>query len=407
MSSGDDRPLAGIRVVDLTSVVMGPYASQMLGDFGADVIKVEAPEGDSTRRTGPATEPGMAAIFLGVNRNKRSIVLDLKTPEGREALARLIATADVFMHSIRPQKLKALGLDPDEVLARHPRLVFAGLHGFAIRGPYGGRPAYDDIIQGMSGIADLMRRQTGEARYFPTIAADKTSGLMASNAILAALMKRALTGKGGFVEIPMFETMVAFNMVEHLYGRHFDPALTGAGYPRVLAPWRRPYRTSDGAICMMPYTDAHWRLFFTEAGEPDLAADPRFASIATRTTHIEALYETAGRIVATRTTDAWLEACDRLEIPAAPVLGLDELPDDPHLRAIDFFAAQSDPGLGGVRFPAMPVSFDHQPAPIAVPPRLGEHTREILAELGYAGAALDRFCPNPKGAEAPATRNAP
>ncbi|MFD0666221.1 CaiB/BaiF CoA transferase family protein [Ramlibacter sp. MAHUQ-53] len=374
-------PLAGIRVVDASVVVMGPYASQWLADLGAEVIKVEAPEGDSTRHTGPALEPGMSAIFLGVNRSKRSVAIDLKTPGGQQALATLIASADVFMHSMRPQKLAAVGLDPQALRARHPRLVYAGLHGFAQDGPYGGRPAYDDIIQGMSGSAALMKAQGGVARYLPTIAADKTSGLVAAMSILAALVRRGQTGEGSFVEVPMFETMVAFNLVEHLYGQHFEPPRGTTGYPRVMSEWRRPYQTLDGHVCLMPYTDTHWRRFFEGAGRPDCAADERFASMAARTRNIEALYELTGRIVAERPSAHWLALCDRLEIPAAPVNELADLKDDPHLRATGFFEEMPSAG-GTLRFTGVPVRFDGRRPPVGLPPHLGEHTREALAEAG-------------------------
>ncbi|MEW6125169.1 MAG: CoA transferase [Pseudomonadota bacterium] len=382
-------PLSGIRVLDLTAVVMGPYAGQMLGDLGADVIKVEPPEGDSTRQTGPAAEGGMAALFLGVNRNKRSIVLNLKRPEARAALLALVDGADVFMHSMRPQKLAALGITPEALLARNPRLVYAGLHGFGIDGPYGGRPAYDDTVQGMSGLAAITQAQTGEARYFPTIAADKTSGLFAVNGIMAALLRRERTGQGGFVEIPMFESMVAFNLVEHFYGHHFDPPRGGLGYPRVLAEWRRPYRTLDGHICMMPYTNQHWRAFFAEVGQPELADDPRFADIAARTRNIEALYEVAGRHMAERTTAAWVEASARLQIPSAPMASLDEVVADEHLRATGFFATREDPAMGTLRFPGVPLKFDGARPDIALPPRLGEHTRAVLAEAGLSPDEID------------------
>jgi crotonobetainyl-CoA:carnitine CoA-transferase CaiB-like acyl-CoA transferase len=376
-------PLEGVRVLDLSSVVLGPYASQNLADYGADVIKIEAPEGDSTRNTGPGPEAGMAAIFLGVNRGKRSVVLDLKKAPAREALLRLVDTADVLMHSIRPQKLKALGLDPDTLMARNPRLVYAGLHGFGEDGPYGGMPAYDDIVQGMSGCADLMDRQAGYPQYFPTIAADKTCGLVATHAILAALFARERTGQGSYVEVPMFEAMAAFNLVEHFYGHHFDPPLAGTGYPRILAAHRKPYRTTDGFVCMMPYTDAHWRKFFIEAGRPDAAADPRFANIAERTRHIAALYELAAECIATRSTAWWLEACERLEIPAAPMNRLDDLENDRHMQATGFFRAIDDAKMGRVRFPGPPVRIDRQPLPVRMAPRLGEHTGEVLAEIGF------------------------
>ena len=385
------QPLQGIKVIDLTTVLFGPLASQILADYGAEVIKIEAPEGDSTRYTGPAAEPGMAAIFFGANRSKRSVVLDLKQAAAREALWTLADGADVFMHSMRPQKLAALGIAPGTLTTRNPRLVYAGLHGFADGGPYSGRPAYDDVIQGMSGLASLMQHQSGESRYLPTVAADKTCALTAAHAILAALFARERSGRGAFVEIPMFESMVAFNLVEHLYGQHFEPPLAEAGYPRVLAPWRRPYRTSDGHVCMMPYTDQHWRRFFTEVGAPALAGDPRFAGIANRTRHIGELLETAGGFIAAHTTAHWVAACERLEIPAAPVARLDELVADPHLVHTDFFRMLTDPSMGLVRFPGVPVKFDGQRQPITMPPRLGEHTRAVLTEAGLAPAAIDRL----------------
>ncbi|SPA54497.1 CaiB/BaiF CoA transferase family protein [Cupriavidus taiwanensis] len=402
-------PLAGIRVVDLSTVVMGPYASQWLADLGADVLKVEPPEGDSTRRTGPAAEPGMAAIFLGVNRGKRSVVLDLKQPAAQAALARVLDRADVLMHSMRPQKLAALGLDPDTVRARHPDLVFVSLLGFAEDGPYGGRPAYDDIIQGLSGNAALMAAQTGDSRYFPTIAADKTSGLVVALSVCAALAGRARrqagggSGHGTLVEVPMFESMVAFNLVEHFYGRHFDPPRGPSGYPRVLAPLRRPYRSADGHVCMMPYTDAHWRDFFHAAGRPELAADARFADIAARTEHIETLYELTGEIVQAHSTAHWVGLCERLQIPVARINTLDDLPQDPHLAATGFFETADDPAMGKLRFPGAPVRFDGQRAPLAVPPRLGEHTHAVLAEAGLGTEQIAQLQQSGAARCAPAT----
>jgi len=382
-------PLNGIRLLDLSTVVFGPYASQMLADYGADVIKIEAPEGDSTRKTGPTTEPGMSAIFLGVNRGKRSVVLDLKTAPAREALLKLVDTADVLMHSIRPQKLAAIGLDPETLRARNPRLIYVGLHGFAEDGPYGGMPAYDDIIQGMSGSAALMERQTGTPQYFPTIAGDKTCGLVAGQAILAALFQRERTGKGAYVEVPMFESMVAFNLVEHFYGQHFEPPLADAGYPRVLNRWRRPYQTMDGFICAMPYTDLHWQRFFTEAGRPDLAGDERFMNITTRTRHIEALYAIAADVIASRKTADWLDTFGRLEIPAAHMRRLEELGQDEHLRQTGFFQTVDDPRMGRLVFPGVPVKFDGARPPVRMAPRLGEHTAEVLAEIGLAPARTE------------------
>jgi hypothetical protein len=382
------RPLQGIRVLDLSSVIFGPLASQILADYGAEVIKIEPPEGDSTRQTGPFKEPGMSAIFLGANHSKKSVVLDLKQPAAQTALQALIAKADVLMHSMRPQKLAALGLTPELLRERHPRLVFANLLGF-LEGPYQGRPAYDDVIQGMSGMADLMARQTGEARYLPTIAADKTCAHVAAHAILAALMQRERSGEGCVVDIPMFESMVHFNLVEHFYGQHFEPPLAPAGYPRVLAPWRRPYKTTDGYVAMMPYTDTHWRKFFEAVNQPAHARDPRFKDMAARTQHIAELLEIVSHIVAPHKTAYWLNLCEQLEIPAAPVSRLEDLPHDPHLQAIGFFETLHDPHMGELRFTGTPVRFNGQRQAVGMPPRLGEHTRSQLQATGLSDTDIN------------------
>lgn len=384
-----EPPLAGIRVVDLSTVVFGPFAGQTLADYGAEVIKVEHPGGESTRYTGPAAEPGMAAIFMGANRGKKSLALDLKRPEAREALLALIDTADVFMHSMRPQKLAALGLDADRLLARRPGLVYAHLVGFASDGPYAGQPAYDDIVQGLSGNADLMRRVGGEPAYFPMVAADKVSSLVAVHGIMAALLRRGRDGRGGLVEIPMFESCVAFNLVEHWFGATWASAPGPMGYPRTLARWRRPLATRDGHVCLLPYTDAQWARFFAECGAPDLARDPRFADIGARTANVEALYETLGGFVAARRTAEWLDVCRRLEIPAAPVNRLEDLPDDPHLKQTGFFTTDADDTPGGLRMPGFPVTFEGRRRRLRRAPRLGEHTRSTLAFAGLTPAAVD------------------
>ncbi|HLK83375.1 MAG TPA: CoA transferase [Xanthobacteraceae bacterium] len=388
-----DRPagaLAGVRIVDLTTVVLGPYATQMLGDLGADIIKVEGPDGDTTRHTGPRRSPGMASLFLGANRNKRSIALDLKAPAARDVLKRLIDSADVFVHNIRPQKLARLGFGPDVLMARRPRLIYAAIHGWRQDGPYGGRPAYDDIIQGFVGVAGLMEILTGEPRYMPTILADKTCGLMAAQAVLAALFHREKTGRGQVVEIPMFETMVSYLMIEHLYGATFVPPEGDMGYARVLAPWRRPYRTADGRICMLAYTDRQWRRFWDAAGRPAMMHDPRFADLAARTRHIDELYRLAGEALATRTTSEWLAILDDIQIPAGPVNALADLPNDPHLAAIGFFRHVNHPTEGAVVMPDVPLRFSDSPAEISrLPPRLGEHGREILGEIGLSREDID------------------
>jgi crotonobetainyl-CoA:carnitine CoA-transferase CaiB-like acyl-CoA transferase len=378
-------PLAGVRVLDLTSVVLGPYATQMLGDLGADIVKVEAPEGDTTRYTGPRISRDMGSLFMGVNRNKRSIVLDLKTAQAREVLLRLVDQSDVFVHNIRPQKLESLGLGVELLCRRNPRLIYAGIHGWREDGPYRGRPAYDDIIQGMCGVASLMDQLTGEPRYAPVILCDKTSGLVAAQSILAALYSREKTGRGQFVEIPMFETMVSFVMVEHLHGMGFDPPQGEAGYSRVLAPWRRPYRTADGYLCMLAYTDAQWRRFWAEVGKPDMMKDPRFCDMAARSRNIDEVYQIAGGELMGRTAEEWLNAFEKLEIPAGPVKTLDEVIEDPHLRKIGFFKRMMHPSEGELVVPDVPVRFAETPAAIdRLPPHLGEHGREILQEIGMA-----------------------
>jgi crotonobetainyl-CoA:carnitine CoA-transferase CaiB-like acyl-CoA transferase len=379
-----------VRVVDLTSVVLGPYATQMLGDLGADIIKVEPPEGDTTRHTGPRVSPDMASLFMGVNRNKRSIVLDLKTAPARDVLLRLVDRADVFVHNIRPQKLESLGLGVELLCRRNPRLIYAGIHGWREDGPYSGRPAYDDIIQGLCGVASLMDQLTGEPRYAPTILCDKTSGLVAAQSILAALYSREKTGRGQFIEIPMFETMVSFIMVEHLHGKGFEPPQGAAGYARVLAPWRRPYRTADGYLCMLAYTDAQWRRFWAEVGQPDMMTDPRFVDMAARSRNIDEVYRLAGEQLLSRPAKEWIETFDMLEIPAGPVKTLDEVLDDPHLREIGFFKRMPHPTEGELVVPDVPVRFAGTPAAIdRLPPRLGEHGREILQEIGMRADEID------------------
>ncbi|HTV30015.1 MAG TPA: CoA transferase [Xanthobacteraceae bacterium] len=378
-------PLAGVRILDLTSVVAGPLATQMLGDMGADVIKIEAPEGDAPRHTGPARSPGMAALFMGLNRSKRSLVLDLKIDAAKDALWRLIATADVLVHSMRPQKIAKLGFGHEAVCGKNPRLVYAALHGYRDGGPYSGQPAYDDVIQGQSGIAALMAQMGGEPRYAPMILADKTCALSIAGAISAALFARERTGHGQFVEIPMFEQMVAFVLGEHLFGHNFVPPLGTLGYTRVTAPWRRPYKTKDGYLCMMAYTQAHWRKFWTMVGKPEMMSDPRFDSIASRAKNVIAIYELAGRCIADRTTDEWLAGLRELEIPAARMSTLDDLFADPQLAASGFFKRANHPSEGEILYTDLPVRFDGTSSTSErLQPRLGEHSFEVLREAGFS-----------------------
>ena len=392
-------PLAGISVLDLTSVVAGPLATQMLGDMGADVIKIEAPEGDAPRHTGPSRSPNMAALYMGLNRSKRSLVLDLKQPAAANALWRLIAKADVFVHSMRPQKVEKLGFDHQTVCAKNPRLVYAALHGYRDGGPYSGLPAYDDVIQGQSGIAALMS-VGGEPRYAPTILADKISALGISNAVTTALFARERTGSGQFVEIPMFEQLVWFVLAEHLFGHNFVPPMGALGYTRVTGAWRRPYKTKDGHLCMMAYTERHWRKFWPAVGKPELCDDPRFSTIAARSHNVVALYELAGACLAERTTDEWIALLRGLEIPCAKMASLDDLLTDPQLTATGFFKHAHHPTEGDILYTDLPVRFSGSTSTEQrLQPRLGEHSFEVLREAGLseseikalaaAGAAVD------------------
>jgi crotonobetainyl-CoA:carnitine CoA-transferase CaiB-like acyl-CoA transferase len=382
-------PLEGIRVLDLTAYVLGPFGTQILGDLGAEVIKVEPPEGDRMRSVGPSRHDGMAAVFLNLNRNKRSIVLDLKRAAGREALLRLAAGADVFVHNMRPKAIAALDLGYAPISAVNPRIVYCGTYGYRHDGPYGDKPAFDDMIQGASGMAALVGRQSGEPGYVPTAFIDKTVGMAAAYAILAALFHRERSGEGQELEVPMLETMVQFIMVEHLYGLTFEPALGGAGYPRMLAPQRRPYRTRDGHICILPYTDRQWRRFAELAGRPELLEDPRFASFGARAENIGELCKVLGEVTPERTTADWLERLDEAEIPAMAVTDPDDLPDDPHLKATGFFEIVEHPSEGALRNMAFPIRLSRSPGELRrLAPRLGEHGREVLSEAGFGEAEI-------------------
>ena len=383
-------PLAGIRILDLTSVVAGPLATQMLGDMGADVIKIESPEGDAPRHTGPSRSPNMAALFMGLNRAKRSLVLDLKKDSAKDALWRLIANADVFVHSMRPQAIGKLGFGHKDVCAKNPRIVYAALHGYRDGGPYSGQPAYDDVIQGQSGIAALMSEIAGEPRYAPMIIADKTCALAIAGAVSAALFARERTGRGQFVEIPMFEQMVSFVLGEHLFGHNFVPPMGSLGYTRVLASWRRPYKTKDGYLCMMAYTQEHWRKFWPMVGKPEMHSDPRFDSIASRARNIVALYELAGACIADKTTDEWLLLLRQLEIPAARMSSLDDVMTDPQLKASGFFKRATHPSEGEILYTDLPVRFSDGPTSSArLQPRLGEHSIEVLREAGLSDREIE------------------
>ncbi|WP_052214835.1 CaiB/BaiF CoA-transferase family protein [Belnapia sp. F-4-1] len=380
-------PLAGIRVLDLTTVLVGPYCTQLLAEMGAEVTKVEAPEGDMVRLIGPGRSPGMGGMFLTINRGKRSIALDLKRPEAREVLLRLARTADVLVTNIRPAAMARLGLDYPALRTVNPRLVYAAVLGYAQSGPYAPRPAYDDLMQGAAGIAHLQSRTgDGTPRYAPLAMADRITGLAALGAINAALVHRERGGEGQLVEVPMFETMLNFVLGDHLGGKTFDPPLDAGGYGRLLSPDRRPYRTRDGHVCTMIYNDRQWRSFCAAVGWPDLVAtDPRFASHATRTRHIDEVLAMLAEEFLTRTTAEWMELLAAADLPVTPVHTLESVFEDPHLRATGFFGREEHPTEGSLTRMAIPFAFSANPAGERAPaPRLGEQSAAILQEAGYA-----------------------
>ncbi len=386
--------LDGIRVVDLTTVLMGPLAARMLADHGADVIRVEAPGGEAFLDVEPRRAPFLNAMALNAHRNKRSVTLDLKSEAGRTAMADLVASADVFMSNMRAGALARLGLDAATLRASHPDLIHLVANGYGSQGPYGSRPAYDDAIQAISGLAGLAARIDGVPRYSPTVMADKVCSLHILQAILAALLHRERTGVAQSIEVPMFETMAAFNLVEHFDGAIFDPPLGSTGYVRTLNAFRKPYRCQDGYACILPYTDANWKAFFEFVGRPELADDPRFAAHPERIENSAALYALIEEFAPNYDTETWMTFCDENSIPANPVLDPDELLTDPHLVAVDLFPIEEHPTSGPYRVARDPIEYEATPTRLRRhAPSPGQHTIEVLTELGWGEAQLAALDP--------------
>ena len=377
-------PLEGVKVLDLTTVIMGPFTTQVLGDFGADIIKIEEPNGDMTRDIGPSKTSKMSSMFLGVNRNKRSLVLNLKKSEAKVALWKLIQDADIIVHNIRPQKIAALGFDPDTVLAKNPKIIYVGLHGYREDGPYGGQPAFDDVIQGQSGIAGAFEARDGEASLVPTVMADKSVGLLASTGILAAYIQSLKTGKGSYLEVAMFEGMVGYTLLEHHFGATFVPPLDKIGYPRALSSNRKPYKSADGYICILPYTNQQWASFFKIIGRDDLLNDKRYSSIKERSKDIHTLYTIVANNVINKTNKEWTKLLQKYEIPHGVVNRLEDLKSDPHLKAVNFFRSYTHPTEGNLDVPDSAFRLNRESLPIRKhQPNLGEHSKDILKEVGF------------------------
>ncbi len=377
-------PLQGVRIVDLTSVVVGPLATQILADHGADVIKVESPSGDLGRTIGGLGKtPGMGPKFLHLNRNKRSLVLDLKKPAGYDALMKLIAKADVLVWNVRPDSMARMKLSYDDVKAVNPKIIYCGMFGFGQGGRYRKKPAYDSIIQGSAGVAALYHRAAGEPRYLPMVMADKTVGLIAVQMMLMALFHRERTGEGQSIEIPMFENMAAFVMSEHMYMKTFDPPTGSTGDPRLLDPQAKPMQTKDGFICISANTNAQAFAFFDAIGRPELKTDPRFDSVASRFRNVGEYFRIRGEALRTKTTAEWLEIFDKCDVPAMPYHTLDTLLEDPHLAEVGFYQRVEHPTEGTIINMALPNKLsrgarsDFSPAP-----KIGQHSVEVLREAG-------------------------
>jgi crotonobetainyl-CoA:carnitine CoA-transferase CaiB-like acyl-CoA transferase len=372
-------PLAGLRVIDLTAMVMGPYCTQIMADMGADVIKIEPPDGDGTRYISVGPSPTMGGVFANVNRGKRSVILDLQTEAGKATLRALIETADVFIHTMRSKAIARLGFDYKAVAAIKPDIVYTNAYGYGRRGPDRDLPAYDDTIQAECGLTKVQQMLTGEANFVGSIIADKVAGLTAVYATTMALFHHARTGQGQEVEVAMFETMASFMLVEHANGAMFTPPLSRAHYPRAVAPNRKPYKTKDGHIAALIYNDKMWAKF-VEAVKPAWV-DDGMATLKQRAKQIDKVYGLLAQTFLERTTQEWLELLQGLGIPAAPLRTPDELFDNPHLNAVNFFETV-DSEYGPVRFPGVPTLFSNTPGRVHGPaPELGAHTEEVLAEL--------------------------
>jgi len=394
LSTARTGPLAGFRVLDLTAVMMGPYCTQALSDMGAEVIKVEAPDGDSSRTIPPYKDSGNGGIFTSLNRGKRCIVLDLQKPAGRDVCLDLARTCDVFIHSMRPKAIERLGLDYARVVEANPSVVYCNLLGFGRDGRYSGLAAYDDAIQAISGLASLQEELVGHAAYIPTVLADKVTGMTAIYAILAALLHKERTGEGQEIDVPMFETMASFVLVEHLCGAAFDPPIGRPVYPRVMTRSRKPFATRDGELAVVVYNNKQWTAFARIAGRDDLVEDPRFRTLPDRSRNLDAWNDAIAEVIATRPTNEWIEVLAEAGVPAMRVNSTEDLFSDPHLQDVGFFKTLQHPIDGNLCLPGFPVTFSKTPGGFNAPaPEQGADTKDVLREAGFSPeriAALDQ-----------------
>jgi len=382
-------PLNGIRVLDLTTVVLGPYATQVLGDYGADVIKIESPQGDLMRANGVSRHPGMGSVFLGINRNKRSVALDLKQAQGRQIFFELAAGVDVVIHNMRIAAINRLGLGYDAVRVRNPQVIYCAATGFGQDGPHHAKPSFDDVIQAASGLASLNGAEDSTPAYVPALIADKVVGMAVVNAVLAALLHRERTGQGQYLEVPMFESLVEFNLAEHLGGLAFEPALGATGYARIVRGGRRPLPTTDGFVAILPYSPADWTALFTRLGRQDVFERYDFEDRHKLNATVRHLYAELHAEGPKRSTAQWMELCEALDIPATPVYRLDELPEHPHLKAVGMFQIMEHPSEGSVRYVRPAVRFEASPASVRLAaPLLGQDTTDVLTGLGYCAADI-------------------
>ena len=392
-------PLSGVRILDLTTVVMGPYATMILSNLGAHIIKLEPPSGDIMRHVGPMKNKLMGHSFINANHGKRSIVLDLKKPQARSVALKIAEHSDVFVHNIRPAALERLGLDYDSIAAVNPRIIFASAVGFGSGGRYSGKPAYDDLIQGIVGVPTLVHEGGGERpRYVPTPIADRSVGLYLSSMISAALYAREKSGHGQSVEVPMFEVLSQYVLGDHLAGLSYDPAQGGPYYTRLISKNRHPYKTADGYICALIYNDAHWQAFFRVISQPAMFfEDDRFSSQSSRADNIDFVYEFVARELAKKTTSEWLILFEENDIPAMVMNTIESLIEDPHLNDVGFFSMRQHPTEGLLRMMNPPETWSATESFVGgFAPNLGQHTYEVLLEFGFSQQEIDNVTESPK-----------